>query len=121
MSKYKEFKVTHDGAQYVFVTRGRSKPFSAEEALAYLTKESTKVKSEIGLRFPNKPVVPTRDVTFEETAEAVLSTWRIPDDKLRRHMFRKDLQSGMPFCIKKYGQSAEVIEAEAKRLALGGF
>lgn len=121
MAKYKEFKITYGGVQYVFVTRGRSRAFDAEEAIAYL-QDVEKPKSEIGLRFPNRPIEPVEDATFDEPKEtAVEATWQIPDDKMRHHMFRQDLREGMPFCVKKYGQPQEVIEAEAKRLALGGF
>lgn len=119
MAKYKEFKITWGSEQFIFVTRGRSKQFEAEEAITYLKERNYQTENE--LCFPDKPVEPVKDVKFEEAVEAVLSTWRIPNDKSRKHMFRKDLQAGMPFCIKKYGQTRETIELEAKRLSLGGF
>jgi hypothetical protein len=143
MTSYKEFKITWGGETFIFVTRGRSKAFEAEEAIKYLQDRSTKVddgiKSDIGLSFPNRPIVPNSKAKFDgdiivkspafkvdESVRAEIydcgqPVWRIPDEKSRRHMFRKDLQSGMPFCIKKYGQTKEAIEAEAKRLSLGGF
>jgi len=122
MTKYNEFEIEFSGTQYVFVTRGKSKPFTAMEATDYLTG-----KVDTLLTFPNKPVVPHKDADFSmpiartESDVAGRSGWQIPDDKMRRHMFQKDLQRGMKFCVGKYGQSKEVLEAEAKRLALGGF
>lgn len=117
MTKYNEFEIEFGGVQYVFVTRGRSKKIEAEEALEYLATKTIKKDGvealATNLGFPNKPVMPTKDATF--------SNWSIPDDRMRRHMFQKDLQKGMKFCIGKYGQTEEAIESEARRLALGGF
>ena len=125
MPKYNEFEILFGGVQYVFVTRGRSKVFDTEEALSYLKEKHYKKENELScsdepvepvkLSFPDKPVGPVKDAVFEDKP-----AWRIPDDKMRRHMFRTDLQEGMPFCIRKYGQTAEVIQAEATRLASGG-
>lgn len=109
--KYNEFEIKWGGRQFIFVTRGRSKPFTAEEAIEYLQSRP--------LEFPDNPIVPVEDAVFEETTNE--EAWQIPDSKSRRYMFHKDLQRGLPFCVEKYGQSEEAIRAEAKRLALGGF
>ena len=115
--KYKELKITWGGQQYIFVTRGRAKEFSAQEAIEYLQNRP--------LEFPAQPIVPPKVAVFDDkelTKEtSVEATWSIPDDRSRRHMFHMDLQRGIEFCVSKYGQSEEAIKAEAKRLALGGF
>ena len=123
MSKYKELEMSYGGSQFIFVTRGRSKPFTAEEAIGFLQDRVTKsspsenVSPEVApLGYDN-----VEQSVREEIYDCGESVWRIPDDKMRRHMFRTDLKEGMAFCVKKYGQSVEVIEAEAKRLSLRGF
>lgn len=111
MVSYNELLITWGGQQYIFVTRGRAKPFTPEEAIKYLQdREGTKEEL--------KDLI---TITEEVQVELPTSDWRIPDDKMRRHIFRTDLQSGVDFCVKKYGQPEEVIKAEARRLALGGF
>lgn len=97
---------TEDGATFIFVTREGTEPFTLEEAYRHLG-ERTK------LSFPDRPIVPQKDLE--------VSCWQIPDDKMRRHIFRQDLKSGVDFCVQKYGQSKETILAEARRLSIGGF
>lgn len=109
MGRYSTLEISFNGKHYVFVTRGRSKPIDPEEALMYLSNEA-----------PGGSV----DEDNAGQPEGVVdggSQWRIPDDKARRHLFRKDLQMGMEFCMEKYGQPEEAIRAEADRLARGEF
>lgn len=118
-----ELSVTTDNGIFVFVSRDGEEEFTLEEARAYLLDRKAR------LFFPGEPVVPKGDAHFgncdvpaeEETVEATDDDWHIPDDKMRRHLFRKDLMAGIQFCVDKYGQSKEVIEAEARRLSLRGF
>ena len=147
MPKYNEFEISFGGAQYIFVTRGRSKKFDAEEVIDYLKEKHFEVeklkalrRDSTGLCFPDKPVEPVKDAKFDHSVtvsspsfqvdesvrtqvyEGGETVWRIPDDRQRRRMFRNDMrQKGMKFCVKKYGQTAEVIQAEISRLASGGF
>lgn len=100
-----------NGTTFVFITRDEAEPFTLQEAQEYLS--TTK------LSFSDKPISPPDNVEFND--EELVSGWHIPDDKMRRHIFRKDLQIGMDFCMKKYGQPLEVIQAEARRLGAGGF
>lgn len=89
-------EVIHNGKIYVFVTRGRSKPFSNEEIELYL---GTKLE-QLDTSLPKK------------------EAWEgIPDVKQRKAMFVSDLRLGIDFCIKKYGASREEIIAEAQRIA----
>lgn len=107
MTSYNELMFEWNGQKFVFVTRGRSKSFTPEEALSYLNS-----------RFEDQEA---KEEGTPEPEEESKSGWRIPDDKARRHIFHRDLQSGIKFCIKKYGQDEETIKAEAKRLSMGGF
>ena len=96
MAKYNILTVESDGKQFVFVTRGKSQPFTLEEARAYLGRVET-----------------IKDIVEEEAEPA----WQIPDDRQRRLMFMKDLGLGVDFCVKKYGVSKETIIDEARRIA----
>jgi hypothetical protein len=116
MPRYNEFRIVHDGVQYVFVTRGRSKEFTPEEALKYLVEYSTSDDAIVA-----SPAFKVDESVKAEIYDGGQDAWQIPDTRQRRHMFRQDLQKGMPYCIDKYGQPQEVLEAEARRLALGGF
>jgi len=130
VAKLKEFRITHGGVQYVFVTRGRARPFTAREVTEYLKEEAAAIDSAVDtvsrqlheILIP-KPGIEVEDDVKEQIYDGaqLVESWQIPDDKMRRHMFRKDLQEGMEFCTKKYGQPESVIKAEAKRLASGGF
>ena len=107
MTNYNELAFDWDGQKFVFVTRGRSKSFTPEEALSYLSSRSENLTTE--------------DEPVESDELSDKTEWRIPDDKARKHIFHRDLQSGIKFCVKKYGQDEEAIKAEARRLAMGGF
>ena len=113
MTKYNELEITFGATQYVFVTRGRSKPFTAMEATAYLTS-----KADVLLDTLVEKEAKVDVVELSKTADRPLN---IPDSKEARHIFRKDLQNGLEFCTRKYGRSEEAITAEASRLSLGGF
>lgn len=97
MGKFNGLEIESGGTMYVFVTRGRSKPFTLEEAMEYL--------DDLG-----------RDSEAEEVKQDV-SEWEIPDDKGRKIMFLRDLNMGLEFCMNKYGVSKEQIIAEAQRIA----
>lgn len=125
MTKYKELPFNWGGQQYIFITRGKAKEFTPEEALDYLqSKQGENIGKQMvaaNTHLVISPVFKERKLTESEKAEIYeggQSTWQIPDDKMRRHMFRKDLSMGISFCVKKYGQSEEVIKKEAQRLAM---
>lgn len=130
--------MTWGGQKFIFVTRGRAKPFTEEEAIKYLSVRPHPLEEVVhrgdlprGREFdyPEEvldalaklPQAPNRDDDIPPYSTLkdvpIEGRWQIPDDKMRRHMFRADLAMGISFCVKKYGQSAEVIEAEAKRIA----
>lgn len=97
MGKYNELEIEAGGVRYIFVTRGRSKAFTLEEASEYLANR---------LGRPGD----TKEVQDEPA-------WQIPDDKRRKLMFLKDLNMGMEFCKNKYGVDEKAIIAEARRIA----
>lgn len=103
MMQYKELQIDFGDKTYVFVTRGRSKPFSTEEAVSYLQE-----KGETPEPFSEK----AKEV--EEKSE-----FSVPDSRHRRNLFMQDLQQGIDFCVKKYGVGADAIIAEARRIAPG--
>jgi hypothetical protein len=97
-----ELVITTEEGTFIFVTRDGTEPFTLEEA-----------KEHLGTRvIPGETTVPEDDFTCG---------WHIPNDKMCRHIFLKDLRNGIQFCVEKYGQPKEAIEAEAKRLGTGGF
>ena len=81
-----------DGVKYVFVTKGKSKPFSMTEMNQY----------------------------FNETKRAAEANHAVPfriRDELRI-MFLKDMrQFGTNHCMSKYGGTLEQITVEAARIA----
>jgi len=99
MLNYKTLDVEVNGVNYIFVTRGRSKSFTLEEAAEYL-KSLDKVCEDI----PVEIVKPTK-------------TWQIPNNRQRKIMFLRDIQSGLEFCAQKYGVCEEDIVKEAQRIA----
>ncbi|TFH25946.1 hypothetical protein E4G67_00065 [Candidatus Bathyarchaeota archaeon] len=107
----KELTIATKDGTFIFVTKN-DEEFTLEEAQKYLQSRNAE------LTFPGEPIVPRGDAHFGDCDH---EAWRIPDDKMRRHLFRKDLKLGIQFCVDKYGQSKEVIEAEARRLSVGGF
>ena len=100
--KYNELIIENNKTQYIFVTRGRSKPFSYAEAIEY---------------FEAKNLI--KDVVVGPATESVeiANDWNIPNNRQRKVMFLKDLNMGVDFCAKKYGVSKEKIVDEAKRVA----
>lgn len=82
-------KVDKGAIRFVFVTRGKSKPFSKEEIDDFFELKSDREKRWAG----------------------------IPDTKPRKIMFLKDLKMGVDFCVGKYGATKEEIVAEAQRIA----
>lgn len=120
MTKYNELQIDSDGTTFLFVTRGKARPFTPEEAEAYLAARTRalledSVKEQV-LSFPDKPIVPKADAAFDAEPEAE-PEFQIPDDKMRRIIFQRDLrQMGVKFCADKYGVSEEAIEKEAQRI-----
>ncbi len=80
--------VVRDDKTYVFVTRGRSKPFSDNEIADY----------------------------FGEEPVAKENEWRIPDTRERLKMFMNDLKKGVKFTAEKYVRPETDIVREARRL-----
>jgi hypothetical protein len=90
-TKYNVKTVTIKGETHHFVTRGRSKPFSAEEIESFM------------------------DVQLEELEPTPAKPKFKIEGHLRR-IFAQDLRSGLEFCSQKYGASPDKIYEEAKRL-----
>jgi hypothetical protein len=120
---YKETEVLWGGKNFIFVTRGRSKPFTAEEAIQYLTDRTQKIAKSnptVGSTLESfleeeKLLEPTLDLE-PEVEESPFEAF-IPDDKHRKLMFLKDYSVGIEFCSKKYGVSSAQVIAEVKRIA----
>jgi hypothetical protein len=88
--KYNTVKKDVGAIRFVFVTRGKAKPFSDEEIKAF----------------------------FDDVTSPIEKRWAgIPDTKARKVMFMKDLKMGMDFCVGKYAATKEEILAEAQRIA----
>ena len=87
-------KIVDQGAlRFVFVTRGRSKPFTDDE---------------VGDFF---------DMSVSAVPEPEVEPWKVPDTRQRSIQFLNDLKRGVAFCVKKYGKTQEQIIAEANRIA----
>lgn len=91
MAKYEYITVAKDGAIFVFVTRGRSKPFSIEEMEDFIDN-----KYERPTHMPDET-----NETFEPT---------------NLNIFLQDLKLGFPFCSRKYGVSEAVIRTTAAKV-----
>ena len=92
--KYNMNVVDKGAIRFVFVTRGRAKPFDDIEVEEF----------------------------FAETDESRFNVekknpFRIPNDRNRRVMFMNDLKRGIQFCVDKYGATQEEIIAEANRIS----
>lgn len=85
-------EVIKNDKTYVFVTRGRSKPFSDPEVAEYFGEY----------------------IAEDEPQE---DKWQIPNDHSRKAIFMKDLKFGIDFCAKKYAVNKNDIVREARRLA----
>lgn len=89
--KFNTVEKTVDGVRFVFVTRGRAKPFTRTEIKQYL----------------NTPM---------DVAKPELAPFKIKDEL--RMMFLKDMrQFGVQHCMSKYGGTSDEITAEATRVA----
>lgn len=123
---YNEVEVDYDGVRYIFVTRGKTKPVSAEEIVEYLNKkamqEADKVEEEfkkslqLPIDFGVKDVLEAKNLG-KSVREVVEAKALIPDTKSARNVFQQDLRQGLDFCAAKYGVSKDAIEQEAKRIA----
>jgi len=82
-------KIDKGAVRFVFVTRGRAKPFSDSEIEDF----------------------------FSDKAEIISTPFRIPDNRARKIMFLKDLKMGVAFCMNKYNATQEQIISEANRVA----
>ena len=92
-TKYNMTKIDKGAIRFVFVTRGRSKPFSQNEI----------------------------DDFFNSNVEPISikkNTFRLSDNRNHRVMFMNDLKRGLDFCSEKYGVTQEEIVAEANRVGL---
>ena len=99
--KYNTKEVTHNGQRVVFVTRGRAKPFTTEEAEEFLGTKLERLEENI-----------------DRIAEVQKLGWTgVPDDRQRKVMFLKDMKFGIEYCINKYGATKEELIAEAQRIA----
>jgi len=97
--KYNTKEVTHNGQRVIFVTRGKAKPFTTEEAEEFLGTKLERIAD------PFQGMVPKE------------SAWAgIPDTKQRKIMFIKDMKFGIDYCISKYGATREELIAEAERI-----
>ena len=99
--KYNTKEVTHNGQRVIFVTRGKSKPFTTEEAEEFLGTKLERLEENID-RIP----------------EAQKAKWAgIPDTRERKIMFIKDMKFGLDYCVGKYGATREELIAEAQRIS----
>ena len=113
MAKYSELEISFGGDKFIFVTRGKAKPFTEEEALGYL-----EARQKLVAEVSNDPIGEPAFTLEESVVEDEEEEFRIPDDRMRRHMFDRDLrQMGVHWCADKYGVSVEAIQKEAQRLA----
>lgn len=96
MKKFKELEITWGNDKFIFVSQGKSKGITPEEAIEYLR---------------------TRIPVDSPKAETKAVLWQLPEDKQRRMVFLMDIKSGMDFAAKKYGVSRADILREVKRIA----
>lgn len=97
--KFNTVEKTVDGVKFVFVTRGRSKPFDRTEMKEY---------------FNARKSPDTWPVDVD--CESVAAPFKIRDEL--RLMFLKDMrQYGVKHCMNKYGGTSEQITSEATRVA----
>ena len=97
--KYNTLTKTIGEKTFIFVTRGRAKPFTDDEVTDFLNQRID--------NFVNYPV----DIDEKEIKPFIVR------DELRL-MFLKDMrQYGVKHCINKYGGTSEQIIAEAARVA----
>lgn len=111
--KFKTKEIMHKGKQVVFVTRGRSKPFTHEECEEYL---QCKV-DELELT----PVSNAVKVGIEQAKrnDFVKAPWTgVGNERHHKTIFIHDIRMGLKFCAEKYATSELNIIAEAQRLGL---
>lgn len=104
---YNAYEVVAGNRTYVFVTRGKSKPFGADEAVTYINN-----KEFVEANPQTKILIETKDEP--ETPKE----WRVGDSKDARNIFLADLKTGEKFCCVKYGVKTSQIVEEAKRLGV---
>lgn len=102
-----------DGRIFVFVTRGKSAPFSSEEIAHFLS--DTQVAPE-----KSKAQVVAEELSAKLLAngqyEGVTPRPLFAVPKEREKLFLADLRCGIEFCTKKYGASEKDILNEARRV-----
>lgn len=102
MIKYQHQNYTApNGKEYVFVTRGKSAPFSAEEINNYMKEVAKDV------------TLPVEAVQVEPK-QAVARKLTIGDHL--ENIFLADLKTGLEFCKSKYGVDENEIVSEAARV-----
>lgn len=87
--KYNVQKKLVDDVNFVFVTKGKAKPFTEEEM----------------------------DMFIEEVTSSVEKPKDFRIDESLHNIFMRDLRYGIGFCCNKYGATSDEIIAEAKRIA----
>jgi hypothetical protein len=98
--KYNILEKTINKTKFVFVTRGKAKPFTEDEVQEFLDETE-------GFDYGIAPVLDEKPQVKDFVVPDSLKT-----------MFLKDLrQKSMKFCVGKYGATKEQICSEAQRLA----
>lgn len=95
MSKYNIARETRGDREYVFVTRGRSKPFSQREMDDFFVENGEPTKIELEAQWQKK------NESFSVTNSKI---------------FAQDLRAGLDFCARKYGVTTKAIEKKAAEL-----
>ena len=103
--------VNGHGVKYVFVTRGKSAPFTKEEILSYVAKEEAAVH-----KAPSVSQQLIDDLIGVEEEKPSIVSWPFVVPKVRENIFLADLKLGLKFCVKKYGALEADVISEAKRV-----
>jgi hypothetical protein len=120
MVKYNTTEYMHGNAKYVFVTRGKSAPFTKEEILAYIAAEDAAAAKQPKEESKAKEVAVGLAETFLANGQFVgvpaqkKSPFVVPE--ARENIFLADLKRGLIFCMNKYGATSEGVVSEAKRV-----
>lgn len=108
MVNYNTTEYTHeDGTKYVFVTRGKSAEFTAEEITKYINDTLGGVKHEEAKDNRLAAVMEDADTPGKQTL-------LVPN--ARQNIFLADLKRGISFCKSKYAVDEAAIIAEATRI-----
>ncbi len=89
MAKYNYIKKTILDKEVLFVTRGRSKPFTEEEIADFVAEH-----------------------TLWDISKEKEGTFEIPNVK----MFSVDLRAGLAFCAAKYGTTTDAVKEKAAEI-----